>query len=251
MIIKEIIAKKILTKSRIEGISYCINPYIGCQHSCRYCYARFMKKFTGHKENWGEFLDIKINAPMLLQKQIIKIPIGKISLSTVTDPYQPIEKKYNLTRQCLEILKLYNFPISILTKSTLVIRDIDLFNSFNDLEVGLTITTDNEYISKLFEPFASSISNRINALKELKNKKIKTYAFISPILPMNPQNLIEKISPYTSYVLIDKLNYKYIAEKIYKKYNLIYAIDDKYFYETIDKLKLLLNSKGIEYEVVC
>lgn len=210
-----------------------------------------MKKFTGHKENWGEFLDIKINAPLLLQKEIKKRRVGTISLSTVTDPYQPIEKKYTITRQCLEILKLYDHPISILTKSALVIRDIDLFKSFSNLEVGLTITTDNECISKLFEPLASSIQNRINALKELKNNNIKTYVFIGPILPMNAQNLIEKISPYTSYVLIDKLNYKFISKKIYNKYNLIYAIDDKYFFETINKLKYLLSSKGIEYEVVC
>jgi DNA repair photolyase len=205
-----------------------------------------MKKFTGHKENWGEFLDIKINANYILQKQIKKLPIGLVSLSTVTDAYQPIEKKYSITRKCLETLLKYQFPVSILTKSSLVLRDIDIIKLFNDIEVGLTITTDNDYIAKIFEPFASPISTRINTLKILHENKINTYAFIGPILPMNPEALINKIIPYVNYVLIDKLNYKFIAERIYKQHNLTYALQDTYLESIAQQLTQLLLNKGIE-----
>ncbi len=94
MKVKEIFAKTILTKTAISGFDYCINPYVGCGHGCRYCYASFMKRFTGHLEPWGEFIDVKVNAPLLLKKQLKRAKPGVVALSTVTDPYQPIEKKY-------------------------------------------------------------------------------------------------------------------------------------------------------------
>ena len=127
MVLNEIKAKNILSKSGLPGVDFAINPYVGCLHSCVYCYARFIKKFTKHKEPWGEFCDIRINAPELLKKEVGKIPSNSsIFISSVTDPYQPLEKKYQLTRKILEILAGYNFKVSILTKSNLVLRDLDI-----------------------------------------------------------------------------------------------------------------------------
>jgi DNA repair photolyase len=133
MIIKEISAKSILSKSKVTA--YTINPYIGCEHGCTYCYARFMKRFTGHKEAWGEFVDAKINAPILLESEIKKKKVGKVWISGMCDPYQPLEKKYELTRKCLEILLKHQWPVTIQTKSNLVLRDIELFKKFKDIEV--------------------------------------------------------------------------------------------------------------------
>ena len=99
MQIKEIHAKSILSPSKVYD--YVINPYVGCQHACSYCYARFMKRFTGHKEPWGEFVDVKINAPDLLSKEIKRKKVGSVWVSGVCDPYQPLEKKYALTRRMI------------------------------------------------------------------------------------------------------------------------------------------------------
>lgn len=124
MIVREVYARSILSKSKV--FDYVINPYIGCQHGCTYCYARFMRRFTGHKEPWGEFVDVKINAPNLLQQEINKKPHGRVWISGVCDPYQPLEVRYELARKCIEILIRYNWPITIQTKSALVLRDSKL-----------------------------------------------------------------------------------------------------------------------------
>ena len=163
MIVREICARSILSRSRVY--EYTINPYAGCQHACTYCYARFMKRFTGHKEPWGEFVDVKINAPDLLQQEINKKPPGRVWISGVCDPYQPIEKKYELTKKCLEILVQHDWPITIQTKSPLVLRDIELLRGNSKIEVGLTITTGDDNVRRLFEPNAPSIKERIKGIR--------------------------------------------------------------------------------------
>ena len=150
MIIREIFAKSVLSKSQIYD--YAINPYVGCSHSCRYCYAAFMRRFTGHKEKWGEFVDVKINVPELLAREIKRKQMGRVLVSGVCDPYQAVEKKYKLTRRCLEILLENQWPVTIQTKSSLVLRDIEILEKFKDIEIGFSITTTDEKIRKLFEP---------------------------------------------------------------------------------------------------
>jgi len=130
---RQIEAKSILSKSGIGGISYCVNPYVGCSHGCVYCYASFMKRFTGHREPWGSFVDVKVNAPQLLEKQTRKTRDGVIILSSVTDPYQPAEARCRVTRGCLEALAGKPFRVEVLTKSPLVLRDIDLLKTFKNL----------------------------------------------------------------------------------------------------------------------
>ncbi|MDO8745665.1 MAG: DUF5131 family protein, partial [Candidatus Brocadiaceae bacterium] len=207
LIIREIKAKSILTKSGIPGVDYYVNPYIGCSHGCRYCYATFMKRYTGHTEAWGGFVDVKINAPEILQKQLKRAKRGRVFISSVTDAYQPNESKYKLTRQCLEALLQCQFPVDILTKSPLVLRDMDIIKKFKDIAVGITITTNDEEISRVFEPNAPSIMARMRALKTLHDNRINTYAFIGPVLPMNPEALSEKINPHVDSIIIDRMNY--------------------------------------------
>jgi DNA repair photolyase len=143
-----------------------------------------MKRFTGHTEKWGEFVDVKINAPEILEKELTRHPKkGKVLLGSVTDAYQPIEKKYQLTKKLLEVLLRYNWRISILTKSDLVLRDIDLLRQFKECEVGLTITTLDEKARKVFEPRSSPSQQRVRVLETFHRTGIRTYCFIGPILP--------------------------------------------------------------------
>jgi DNA repair photolyase len=235
LVVKEIQAKTILSKSKIYP--YVINPYTGCQHGCSYCYARFMKRVTGHKEPWGEFVDVKINAAELLQREISKKKRGRVWISGVCDPYQPLEAHYRLTRQCLEILARNNWPVIIQTRSPLVLRDIDIIKEFQDIEVGLSVTTADDDIRKLFEPDAPPTGDRIMALDELHKAGIRTYAMIAPVLP-GAEGLVDLLRGKIDYVLIDRINYHY-ADRIYRKYGLEDNLTDEFFYRTRDILASL------------
>ncbi len=234
---REIFSKAILTKTGIGGYDFCINPYVGCAYGCRYCYASFMKRFTGHPEPWGEFVDIKINAPRVLRKQLKRARNGSVLLGTVTDPYQPWEKRYQITRGCLEALLERQFSIHLLTRSPLVTRDIDLFKRFEDIEVGLTITTDDERMKRLFEPASPSIQSRLEALKTIHDAGVETYVFIGPMLPLNPEKLIDAITGIADSVLIDRLNYSNKVVSIYHHYGLERFLRDDYFHSVGHKLK--------------
>lgn len=245
VMIQEIKVKSILSKSGISGVDYCINPYVGCSNGCRYCYATFMKRFTGHQEAWGSFVDVKVNAPEVLHRQMRKAAKGKVMISSVTDPYQPMEGKYRLTRQCLETLLHYQFPVDILTKSPLVLRDIDLIKKFKQIEVGITITTDDDAIKRIFETHAPPVEARIQALKALYENGIKTYAFIGPLLPMNPKALSEKIGPYVHSVLIDRMNYVSKTMRVYKQMKLTRWLDDYFLEGIILELKKGFDGKAV------
>jgi DNA repair photolyase len=235
LIVKEIQAKTILSASKIYP--YVINPYTGCQHGCSYCYARFMKRVTGHKEPWGEFVDVKINAADLLRKEIQKKKRGKVWVSGVCDPYQPLEAIYRLTRQCLEILAHNTWPVIIQTRSPLVLRDIDIIKDARDFEVGFSVTTADERIRELFEPNAPPITDRIQALGELHKAGIRTYAMIAPVLP-GAEGLAELLRGKVDYVLIDRMNYHY-ADRVYRNYGLEDYLTDDYFYRTKQALASL------------
>jgi DNA repair photolyase len=211
--INKVNAKSILNKTGIPGLGYAINPYTGCTHGCVYCYARFMKRLTGHTERWGSFLDAKVNARDVLKRQLERrrAPLkGGVFLSSVTDPYQPAEAIFRLTRGVLEVLLEYGVPISILTKSDLVLRDIDLLRQFEECSVGLSIMTIDEEIARRFEPHAPLPQRRIEALRHLKEHNINTHAFISPYLPRlsNIEQLMEALDGLIDDVGIEALNTK-------------------------------------------
>jgi DNA repair photolyase len=246
MNVKEIQSKTILSVSRIYD--YVINPYVGCQHACSYCYARFMKRFTRHKEPWGEFVDVKINAADLLQREITKKRQGSIWISGVCDPYQPLEAKYKLTRKCLSILAYHCWHVIMQTRSSLVLRDIDILKKVKNIEVGFSITTADDSIRKLFEPYAPPIEERLRALDELHRYGIKTYAMIAPILPgagLLPKALEGKVD----YILIDRMNYSY-ADWVYTKYGLEDKLSDDFFYRTGHELADVCMKSGIDCRLV-
>ena len=202
-------AKSIITKSNIPSIDYVINPYTGCQHGCIYCYAEFMIRFTGHKgEKWGQFLDIKKFDFEKIKPQ--KYNGKRILLSSVTDPYLPLENKYENTRKILKNLVGTTAEILVLTKSKLVVRDIDLFKKFKNLEVGISICTLNENFSNIIERAASKPSERLDAVKEIFEAGIKTYIFVSPFFPeiTDFKAIIEESEDYTHRYMFENLNFR-------------------------------------------
>lgn len=245
MKIKEVFVRTALTQTALSGFDYCLNPYVGCGHGCRYCYASFMKRFTGHQEPWGEFVDVKINAPSRLRSQLKRAKSGVVAVGTVTDPYQPLEKKYQITRGCLEALLEKQFPVNVLTRSPLCLRDIDLFKSFKQVKVGLTVSTHDEAMRKLFEPFSPPIPSRIHALEALHQEGIRTYAFIGPILPLKPIPLVKMLEEEVDEVLIDRMNYPNKVKRLYHINGLDTYLTDDYFNLIGMDLKERFEKKGI------
>jgi DNA repair photolyase len=241
VIVKEVHPKSILSASQIYP--YVVNPYTGCQHGCTYCYARFMKRFTGHQEPWGQFVDVKVDAPELLRREISRKKRATVWISGVCDPYQPLERKYQLTGQCLEILVQNGWPIVIQTRSPLVLRDLDLLRRAQDCEVGLSITTADDGIRRLFEPGAPPIGERLRALDELHAAGIRTYVMIAPILP-EAEDLPEALAGKVDRVLLDRMNYHH-ADWVYRTYGLVQEMSDEYFTRTEHALTAAFARFGI------
>jgi len=204
--IYEVKAKTVLHKTKVPGADWAVNHYSGCMHACIYCYARFICQWRAQKEKWGEFVDVKINAPELIAKES-KNKRGTVVLCTAADPYQPIERKYRLTRRVLQNLNPA-LKLLILTKSDLILRDIDVFRGFKNCELGLTITTLDESVKGIFEPNSSSSHARLEALKELKRDGFYTYCFVGPILPYltDLEEIFRDVSPFVDLFMFEDLN---------------------------------------------
>ncbi|MFC2032636.1 radical SAM protein [Chloroflexota bacterium] len=247
MFVRDIEARSILSKSQIYD--YAVNPYTGCQHACSYCYARFMKRFTRHKEPWGEFVDVKINAPDLLRLEIMRKKTGRVWVSGVCDPYQPLESKYKLTRKCLEILVQNNWPVTVQTRSPLVLRDMELLKSASDIEVGITVTTADDGIRRLFEPNAPAIKGRIKALDELHRVGVRTFVMIAPMLP-SAEGLAAELRGKVGRILIDRMNY-HNGDWVYRKHKLESAMSDDFFFHKSKELASAFEKDDIECQVLC
>ena len=180
MKLNEVTAKQVLVKSNLPASDYVANPYVGCTHNCRYCYASFMKRFTGHTEEWGTFLDVKSYERTTLPRNLT----GKtVLLSSVTDPYNPYERTYHKSRELLEMLSRTDANVEILSKSDLMLHDIELLKKMPRLTVGISLCTLDDEFRRLMEPGAPSVERRLHALSELHKAGIATYLFISPIFP--------------------------------------------------------------------
>jgi DNA repair photolyase len=231
MKIEEIEAKSIIVSSKLPDCDYVINPYTGCQFGCLYCYATFMGRFVNEaRSDWGKYVYVKKNAVELARQQLKQWSSEKrgatLLLSSVTDPYHGIEQQYRLTRGILEVLRDERYPglVSILTKSPLVLRDVDLLKELNS-EVGLTITTTDDKLSRFLEVKAPLASRRLDTLKQLVNHGIRTYAFIGPLLPhfrYNPSLLDQLIHGIadtgTSEIYVEHINLPtYVKERMWKE----------------------------------
>lgn len=257
-IIREIGAKSVLTKSSLPASDYSVNPYIGCTHSCKYCYACFMKRFTNHSEPWGTFLDVKYWPEI---KKPEKYAGKELFIGSVTDPYVPEEEKYQRTRALLEQLKGCGARISIQTKSDLVLRDTDLIQIFPDIRVGFSINTLDENFKNDMDQ-AVSIERRLSAMKTLYQSGIRTTCFISPIFPKitDVEAIINRVRGHCNLIWLENLNlrgeYKavilrYIKEKyphLVPLYDEIYRYGSREYWEELDEiLKDFTEEIGLPY----
>jgi len=212
--------KSALNKSRLYGLDYTINPYFGCSHACIYCYVPSLIHVPYDE---FKFPKPKINIVDVLRKELRKKKRGIVGISTATDAYQPLEKKYELTGGILKTILQYDFPIDIQTKSKLVLRDVGIIKKFSNAKVGITITTFNENIAKKWEVSAPSPYKRLDTAKKLAMQGIYTYIFFGPIFPLMNGNEIdysieEFIESGIDEIVVDKLHLKKEVVKNIKKF---------------------------------
>lgn len=237
--------KSVLTKSDLPIAGYSVNPYIGCTHACRYCYACFMKRFTGHAEPWGTFLDVKywdkIKNPRKYDGQTMIV-------GSVTDAYNPQEEQFCRTREFLEEMQGSNINLIITTKSDLVVRDLDLIKTFPSPLVSWSINTLDEKFKDDMDK-AVSVQRRIVAMKKCHDEGIRTTCFISPIFPeiTDVFAIIDKIKDFCDYIWLENLNLRgnfkadilnYIAEKYPDRkslYQQIYTKNDVTYWEILNR----------------
>ena len=258
MIIREIQTKNPLTKSDLPVSDYSLNPYLGCEHGCKYCYACFMKRFTGHEEPWGEFLDVKYWKPLAHPERYA----GKeVFLGSVTDPYQPAEEKYRRTRAVLEELRGSGVKLSIATKSDLVLRDLDLIQSFPEARVSWSINTLDERFKDDMDK-AVSIERRLAAMKAFHDAGVRTTCFISPIFPgiTDVPAIIQRAKDDCNLIWLENLNLRgpfkpvilnYIREKrpeLAPLYRDIYQRGSRGYWQALDEaLRAYCEGLGLPY----
>lgn len=251
-------AKSILSKSNLPVCDYSANPYVGCSHACRYCYASFMKRFSGHDEPWGQFVDVKRWKPL---KNARKHDGQQVFVGSVCDPYMPEEAEYGRTRALLEELVGSGMEVSIQTKSDLVLRDIDLISQLPGARVGFSINTLDEGFRSDMDA-AVPLARRLAAMKELHNAGIRTTCFISPIFPgiTDAPAIIEAARDRCNLVWLENLNlrggYKadilgYIAEKrpeLVPLYDAIYQKGDRTYWRELDaEVRAYADRESLEY----
>lgn len=257
-IINEIETKNILTKSNLPVCEYSVNPYVGCTHACKYCYASFMKRFTGHTEQWGTFLDVKYWKEI---KNPAKYKGKELFIGSVTDPYNPQEEIYKRTRTLLEELKGSGVKLSISTKSDLILRDLDLIKTFPNARVSWSINTLDENFRADMDN-AVSIERRLAAMKAFYLAGVRTTCFISPIFPgiTDIKAIIRRVKSQCNLIWLENLNlrggYKsvimnYIQEKypqLFPLYHEIYDCKDRSYWIALDKeLKAYAAEAGLAY----
>ena len=258
MIIREIETKNPLTKSDLPVSDYSLNPYLGCEHGCKYCYACFMKRFTGHEEPWGEFLDVKYLKPLAHPERYA----GKeVFLGSVTYPYQPAEERYRRTRAVLEELRGSGVKLSIATKSDLVLRDLDLIQSFPEARVSWSINTLDERFKDDMDK-AVSIERRLAAMKAFHDAGVRTTCFISPIFPgiTDVPAIIQRAKDDCNLIWLENLNLRgtfkpvilqYIREKrpeLEPLYRDIYQKGSRGYWQALDEaLRAYCEGLGLPY----
>lgn len=245
VLVREIEAKSIITKTDIPVCDYAVNPYVGCTHACKYCYASFMKRFTGHTEEWGTFLDVK-HWPAIQNPQ--KYAGQRVVIGSVTDGYNPQEEVFCNTRRLLEQLRKSNADILICTKSDLVVRDLDLLKEMGRVTVSWSINTLDEEFKNDMDS-AVSIKRRIAAMKKVYDAGIRTVCFVSPVFPgiTDFEAIFKQVKDQCDLFWLENLNLRggfkktimdYIAQKypdLVPLYNEIYNRHNRSYFEALEK----------------
>lgn len=259
-IIREIDVQSVMTKSSLPVGGFSVNPYVGCPHACKYCYASFMKRFTGHTEPWGTFLDVKHWKPI---DNPHKFDGQRIIIGSVTDGYNPYEEEFRRTRKLLEELKGTNAEIMICTKSDLVLRDLDLLKEFPKITVSWSVNTLDEQFRYDMDR-AVSIERRLEAMKQVSNAGIRTVCFISPIFPgiTDVKAIIHRVKDFADLVWLENLNLRgqfkgdimgYIREKhpeLETLYDEIYNKKSQDYWKALEQeIAAFARTEGFPYRI--
>jgi DNA repair photolyase len=273
MKIKRITCKSILTKSGIGGSGYSLNPYFGCEHSCVYCYARYLLRYRPHDEPWGQFVDVKVNASEILIKEVRRKKPGSVFISSACDAYQPIESELKLTRRIIEILADSPFQIKILTKGSLVRRDLHvLAKAHRRASLGVTVTTVDERLRALIEPHASPSLERLDVIGEAASMGIETWVMAGPLMPFitdsveSLERLFTKIKEAgAGFIYVDKLNRRggvwesvagFLSQhrpgllKVYRRYFFEPSFREEYLRALRERVKLAAMKAGWDEEKI-
>ena len=238
----EIFVKKALSKSKLQGTDYSLNPYKGCEHQCIYCYSPYVLHIP--IDEWKRKIYVKVNLPTVLNRELKK-KRGFITIGTVTDAYQPAEKKYEITKKSLEVLLKHKARISILTKSSLILRDLNIIKNFQEAHIGVTITTLDDNIRRKIEPKSSSVDSRLQVLEEFRGKAV-TYAFIGPIFPEITEPYIEEIVKeirHADYVIFDRFRWK--RDMVIPEFLRNLDLSDEYYHRVREKIKEIVKKYDI------
>jgi len=223
----------------LEDFAYQIDPYIGCEHRCHYCYIQ-------NRFDWKDEIRLYENVKEKLSEELASIEPQKIYMGMNTDPYQPLEEDQKQTRKVLEVLNERGFSVSILTKSNLVLRDIDILKKMSGSSIGISIAFQNDVDRKSFEAKTMSNEDRVEAVKKLKKEGIETYALICPVMPFitDVEVLIDEVYPFVDSIWINPLSIGSVEDKNWKKTKLIL---EKHFPEISEKFEEIIFSTDHTY----
>lgn len=248
-IVREVLVDRLLMP---EGKGqYYINPYVGCMIACPFCYVIDRADFSRGLEGlprlpWGHHLDVKINAASVLRGEVAGLGRGLVRMSPIlTDPYQSIERRYRITRQCLEVLAETEIAPVVLTRAPRILDDLDLLRAFPRALVGFSIPTDRDEMRRIFEPNADPIEERFAALRELHAAGVRTFAVIQPMLPMDPDRLVGNIAPYVRAVRLDRLYFGDRIHHVYTQHGLEEFAGDAYAQRTLRHLERAFRDRGV------
>jgi DNA repair photolyase len=247
--VREVLVDRLLMPE--GGEQYYINPYVGCMIACPFCYVRDRADFSRSLEGlpqlpWGRYLDVKINAAEVLRREVATVRRGIVRMSPiVTDPYQPAERRYRITRQILEVLVDTDLAPVVLTRSPLILDDVDLLARFRRALVGFSIPTDNDDYRRIFEPDADPIAERFAALRALHAAGVGTFVVIQPVLPMDVDRLVDNVAPYVRAVRLDRLYFGDRIRHLYEQHGLGAFATEDYASQTIERLAAAFRERGV------
>lgn len=251
-LVREVDVRRLLIA---EGAGhYYINPYVGCTIGCEFCYVAPRADLSRRLEGlpslaWGRYVDVKVNAAEVLRREVKLQSPGPVRLSPIlTDPYQPLERRYRITRSCLEVLLEAGFSPVILTRAARVTEDLELLKRFPAAAVGFSIPTDDDRVRRLFEPGADPIEERLAALKLCRSAGLRTFAVVQPMLPMDPRRLAGLVGPLIDAVRVDRMHELARARRLYEAAGRPEASSDDFFAQTGGLLRAEFSARGIPYD---
>jgi len=231
--------------------AYYLNPYVGCMLACPFCYAihraDFSRALVGlPRAPWGKWVDVKINAPEVLARELGEHEPGTVRMSPiVTDPYQPVERRYRITRRCIEVMQPTAYRPAVLTRSSLVREDLPLLARCHQAIGGVSIPTDDEEVLAALEPGTEPVSARVETLRAIREAGLTTFAILQPMLPLDPGRLVDLVAPWAEAVRIGPLFEKHRVRAIYERLGRTEALDDAWERSTFAELSARFEARGV------